>query len=96
MAEKTTDVREFDPLGSDLVDSVVGTVGQNISARRSGNDRSLADPRAVGEDGSMYKSMVENSPTAIILTDTKLDITYLNPAMRKSLERIADHLPVSI
>ena len=31
MAEKTTDVREFDPLGSDLVDSVVGTVGQNIS-----------------------------------------------------------------
>ncbi len=47
-------------------------------------------------DRARIQSMVENAPTSIIMTDRDLNITYINPAMKKTLEKIEDYLPISV
>ena len=40
------------------------------------------------------QSMVENSPTNVILADKDLNIVYMNPASTKTLETLEQYLPV--
>ena len=42
------------------------------------------------------QSIVENAPSNIMMADLDLDIQYINPAMKKSLELIQEHIPVPI
>jgi len=93
---KPTGLPKFDPLGEGFADTLVETVGPNASTAPVPNNLSEENRREFGTDGSIFSSMVENSPTALILADTELNITFINPAMRKALERIADHLPISL
>lgn len=41
-------------------------------------------------------ALVENAPSNIILADTDLNITYLNPASVKTLKSLEQHLPIRV
>jgi methyl-accepting chemotaxis protein len=42
------------------------------------------------------QSMMENSPTNVIMADKDLNIVYMNPASTKTLETLAQYLPVPV
>ncbi len=42
------------------------------------------------------QSMVENAPTNVILADKDLNIVYMNPASTKTLDTLAQYLPVPV
>lgn len=41
-------------------------------------------------------SMVENSPTAVVVADREFRIVYINPATRSMLRNLESHLPVKV
>ncbi len=45
-------------------------------------------------DAARIQSMVENVPINIIMADTDLNITYMNPASLKTLQTLKQYLPV--
>ncbi len=47
-------------------------------------------------DQARIQAMVENAPINIMMADLDLNITYINPASRKTLETLAQYLPVKI
>ncbi|NOX59298.1 MAG: PAS domain S-box protein [Planctomycetes bacterium] len=49
-----------------------------------------------GESAPQFEQMVENAPINIILADTDLNITYVNPATVKNLTPLAHLLPIPI
>ena len=96
MARKPIVSPAFDPLGENFADALVETVGPNKSTTLASRKPSEKESPQFGTDASVFSSMVENSPTALILADKEFNITYINPAMKKGLERIAEHLPIPI
>ena len=59
------------------------------------NWRDVSELDRAQNDMARITNMVENSPTNLMMADTDLNITYINPSMRRSFERIREHLPVS-
>lgn len=59
----------------------------------SGSER-----RVNGVERRQYNSdaLVENVPTNILCANTDLVITYMNPASRKTLETLAQYLPIGV
>jgi methyl-accepting chemotaxis protein len=57
------------------------------------NGRSAAPSRS--SEPTLFKAMVENSPTNILMANTDLQITYVNPASLETLKTIQHLLPVS-
>jgi methyl-accepting chemotaxis protein len=47
-------------------------------------------------DQAKIQSMVENAPINIMMADRDLTISYLNPASIKTLEKLAQYLPVAV
>jgi methyl-accepting chemotaxis protein len=56
----------------------------------------VTDRLAYEQEMAKSQSIIENAPANIMMTDLDLTIQYINPAMRKSLELIEDHIPVPI
>lgn len=46
------------------------------------------------EEQARVQAMVENAPINVMMADKDLNITYLNPASLKTLESVAQYLPV--
>src|SRR5262249_6753717 len=58
------------------------------------NWEDVSDRRRMEADQSRLFSMLENSPTNVLLADLDLKITYVNPASLALLRKLERHLPV--
>ena len=58
------------------------------------NWEDVSDRRRVEAEQSRLFSMLENSPTNVMLADRDLKITYVNPASLALLRKLERHLPV--
>lgn len=54
----------------------------------------ITDKLKLASDQARIMAMVENVPINIIMTDLDLNITYLNPASKRTLETLEKHIPV--
>lgn len=78
----------------DLVDAVlekVATLEPDIVTVPNGGSGASAQ---TGAGSLQWKAMLENAPINIMLADTDLNITYVNPASEKTLKSIEKLLPV--
>lgn len=64
------------------------------------NDVSSKDSRAnvdqLKQELAVNKAMSENSPINILMANTDLEITYVNPASEKTLKTLEQHLPCKV
>ncbi len=58
--------------------------------------RDVTEQSRLNDDAARLKSMVEAMPTAVILADSSLRITYVNPASVKLLRGLESLLPVKV
>ena len=49
----------------------------------------------VQTDNARVMSMMQNAPTNILMADTDLKITFINPASEKTLKTLEKHLPIT-
>jgi len=54
----------------------------------------ITESKKLSLEAAQIRSMVENSPTAMIQADRDLIIRYMNPASTEALRRLEAHLPV--
>lgn len=55
----------------------------------------ITDSKKLSLEASQIRSMVENSPTAMIQANRDLVITYMNPASTEALHKLEEYLPVT-
>jgi methyl-accepting chemotaxis protein len=60
------------------------------------NWHDITDLDQARNETAQIKHMVDNAPSNLMMADTDLNITYINPAMRQSFEKIRDHMPVQL
>ena len=92
------------PLAKDIVTSPASTKsgGQRVEKEsvmangRFGQAAAVVEDLDQGEGGSTIPSeaMLENAPINVILADTDLKITYMNPSSLKTLKTVEQYLPV--
>jgi methyl-accepting chemotaxis protein len=58
--------------------------------------RDVTEQARLNDDAARLKSMVEAMPTAVILADSSLKITYVNPASMKLLKSLEAYLPIKL
>lgn len=56
----------------------------------------VTDKKKLESEQSRLRNMVENAPINIMIADPNLVIQYINPASYKTLQKLTEHLPVSV
>jgi len=56
----------------------------------------VSDAQASADEAARAGNIIRNAPTNIMVANRDCVIDYINPAMEKSLEKLADHLPVAV
>jgi len=60
------------------------------------NWENVTEKKKTESEVARILSMVENAPVNIMFADTDANISYMNPASKKTLEGIQQHLPISV
>ncbi len=71
--------------GADEVSQLAAALGRAMQAMR-------ANIEEIGR----YAPVVENTSANILYADTDLKVRYVNPAMRRTLQKLQQHLPVPV
>lgn len=56
----------------------------------------VTEKKKLESEQSRLRNMVENAPINIMIADPNLVIQYINPASTKTLQKLTQHLPVSV
>ena len=56
----------------------------------------VTEKKKLQEESARKDSMIENSPSNIMLADMNFNIVYMNPATKRSLQPVESHLPKPI
>ncbi|MFT7693866.1 MAG: methyl-accepting chemotaxis protein [Candidatus Latescibacterota bacterium] len=85
-------------IGGVVIESTISRIeaGKGASLGYVVNLRDITEMDQVENEMARIKNMTEHAPTNLMMADKDLVITYINPAMRESLKRIENLLPVSI
>jgi methyl-accepting chemotaxis protein len=85
-------------LESDIVNTESKEETQNGGDTEMANGSVAAkEATKTAGDGSEFAiQMVENAPINIMMADTDLNLTYMNPASKKTLKTIEQYLPVKV
>ena len=86
-----------------LAKEIVNTNKKGENSMSNGRfKKHAASPAAAAVDyveqqtGQSWEAMIENAPVNVIMADTDLNIIYMNPASKKTLETLAQYLPIPV
>ncbi|MCH8885465.1 MAG: PAS domain-containing protein [SAR324 cluster bacterium] len=86
------------PLGDKVLDldvnAVLSTSGEFIGIVV--NWEEISEKKAFQNTASRMEGMLENAPINVMMADTDLKLTYLNPKSRETLKTLEQYLPVTV